>query len=94
MTAAVIVDQTNDDQVAVRYEFDVEKLNRQGRRRLDSSLEDYRRRYRNVRGPNGERPTLVLRQPGTFTSNVVVIVEFPEAMKDVIQGSDQAVRVA
>lgn len=94
MSDAATTTQPDDDQVAVRYEFDVEKLNRKGRRRLDSSLEDYRRRYRSVRGPNGERPTLVLRQPGTFSSNVVVIVEFPESMKGSIQDSEHAVRVS
>lgn len=94
MTDEINAVENDDDQIQIRYELDVEKLNRKDRRSVDASIRDYRRRYRNVRGPNGERPVLILRPRRSLLGKIEAILEFPESMKDQVEGSDQAVKVA
>ena len=35
---------------------DIEKMNRKDRRQIEAQLKQFDKRYRNVRGPNDERP--------------------------------------
>lgn len=90
-TNAVVAD---GDQIQVRYELEVEKLNRKDRRTVDSHIREYSKRYRNVRGPNGERPTLILRPRRSLLGKIEAVLEFPESMKSQVEGSDKAVKVA
>ncbi|MNU45047.1 hypothetical protein D3C71_338800 [compost metagenome] len=82
------------DQIQIRYELDVDKLNRKDRRTVDSHIREYSRRYRNVRGPDGERPTLILRPRRSLLGKIEAVLEFPESMKSQVEGSDKAVKVA
>lgn len=94
-TAITSVVDTEDDQIPVRFEVDVEKLNRKDRRTVEANIKDYRRRYRNVKSENGERPTLVFRRGGGLLRNKIeVVLEFSEALKSHVAGSENAVKVA
>ena len=85
----------DDDQIPIRFEVDVDKLNRKDRRSVEANIKDYRRRFRNVKGDSGERPTLVFRRGGGLLRNKIeVVLEFGEALKDQVAGSDKAVKVA
>jgi hypothetical protein len=86
--------ESDNDHINIRYELDVEKLNRKDRRTVDSHIREYSRRFRNVKGPNGERPTLILRPRRSLLGKIEAVLEFPESMKDQVQGSEKAVKVA
>jgi len=87
------------EQIPVRFEVrgkvvDVSTLNRPARRILEGQAEKYRRKYADTVGPDGERPTIVVRKPDLTGLKVEVVLEFPEALKASIKGADKAVRVA
>lgn len=83
------------DQLEVRYEFAEERMNRKQRRQSEALIKDANKKYGNVRGPNGERPSLILRvrKTGLLSAQIEAILEFPEALKSNVSGSDQAVFV-
>lgn len=94
MNDAVNAAVQNDDQIPVRYEFDQEKMNRKQRRQSDALISDAQKKYRHVRGPNGERPSLILRiSKKMFSAQIEAILEFPEAVKNQVSGADKAVFV-
>lgn len=85
-------------EIPVRFEVrgkvvDVEKLPRLPRRLVEGQAEKYRKKYADVVGPNGERPTIVIRKPDLVGIKVEIVLEFPEAMKDSVPGSEKAVRI-
>jgi len=87
------------EQIPVRFEVrgkvvEVSTLNRLARRILEGQAEKYRRKYADTVGPDGERPTIVVRKPDLTGLKVEVVLEFPEALKASIKGADKAVRVA
>jgi hypothetical protein len=89
----------DEDRLPFRYlvggqETDWQKQNRKERKSIEAQLRQFDKRYRNVRGPNGERPTLVIDRKLGLTRQAKVYLEFPEAMKDQIADSDKAVKVA
>ena len=88
-----------DAEIPVRFEvkgavLDLEKVNRMARRMLEKQAEKFRKKYRDVKGPNGEVPTIVIRAPRLLDANMEVVLEYPESMKDSIKGHEKAVRVA
>ncbi len=94
MTDETSAVESNGDQIQIRYELDVEKLNRKDRRSVDAHIREYSRRFRNVVGPDGERPTLILRPRRSLLGKIEAVLEFPESMKSQVEGSDKAVKVA
>lgn len=85
-------------EIPVRFEVrgkivDVEKLPRLPRRLIEGQAEKYRRKYAEVVGPHGERPTIVIRKPDLVGIKVEIVLEFPETMRDSIPGSEKAVRI-
>jgi hypothetical protein len=87
------------NEIPVRFEvrgkvIDVEKLNRVARRLIEAQADKFRRKYADTLGPNGERPTIVIRKPDLVGIKVEIVLEFPESMKDSVKGSDKAVRIA
>jgi len=88
-----------NNEIPVRFEvakkeIDIEKLPRLARRLLEAQAKKYRQKYADVVGPNGERPTIVIRKPDLGGIKVEVVLEFPESMKDSIAGSEKAVRIS
>jgi hypothetical protein len=94
MTDETSAVENDGDQIQVRYELDVDKLNRKDRRSVDAHIREYSRRYRGVKGSDGERPVLILRPRRSLLGKIEAILEFPESMKNQIEGSDKAVKVA
>jgi hypothetical protein len=89
---------TPETEIPVRFEVrghvvDVESLNRLSRRLIETQANKYRKKFAGTVGPNGELPTIVLRKPDLTGLKVEVVLEFPESMKDIVKGSDKAVRV-
>jgi len=90
------------NEIPVRYEvageeIEISKVNRIARRMLESQTAKLRRKYahlKDVRDEEGRGVTIVIRQPKPGIKSVECVVEFPEGMKDQVDGSDKAVRVA
>lgn len=97
---------TDDTTLPFRYlvggrEIDHDKLNRSQRRQFETQrrlhvgqLKQYNARFGSLRGPDGERPALVIDLSPGFARKAKVYLEFPEALIDQIEGSDKAVKVA
>lgn len=90
---------SNESPIEVRFEvkgkvIDIAAQNRLTRRLLEGQAEKFRKKYADKVGPNGERPTIILRKPDLVGLKLDVVLEFPESMKDSIQGSEKAVRVS
>jgi len=92
---------SNDDTnaIPVRFEvrgkvIDIEAQNRMTRRILEGQAEKFRKKYADTVGPNGERPTIIVRKPDLVGVKLEIVLEFPEDMKDSIKGAENAVRVA
>jgi len=84
---------------AVRFEvsgkvLDLSKVNRMARRLLEGQAKKFQKKYADVKGPNGETPTIVIRSPRLMDPKVEIVLEYPESMKDAIQGHEKAVRIA
>lgn len=82
-------------------EIDHDKLNRSQRRQFETQrrlhvgqLKQYNARFGDLRGPDGERPSLVIDLASGFSRKAKVYLEFPEALKDQVDDSDKAVKVA
>lgn len=87
------------NEIPVRFEvankeIDIEKLNRLARRLLEAQAKKFRAKFANTVGPNGERPMIVIRKPDLGGVKVEVVLEFPESMKDSVEGSEKAVRIS
>lgn len=83
---------------AVRFEvggkvLDLSKVNRMARRLLEGQARKYQKKYRNLKGPGGEVPTVVLRTARLMDTKVEVVLEYPETMKDSVKGHEKAVRI-
>jgi len=92
---------SNDDTnaIPVRFEvrgkvIDIEAQNRMTRRILEGQADKFRKKYADTVGPNGERPTIIVRKPDLVGVKLEIVLEFPEGMKDSIKGAENAVRVA
>ncbi len=94
--------QVAETEIPVRYEvagevIDVAKVNRIARRMLQSQTTKLRKKYahlKDVRDDQGRGVTIVIRQPKPGLKSVECVLEFPEGMKQQIDGSDKAVQVA
>lgn len=82
-------------------EIDHDKMNRSQRRQFETQrrlhvgqLKKYNDRFGSLRGPDGERPALVIDLAPGFSRSAKVYLEFPEALKDLVEDSDKAVKVA
>lgn len=96
----------DDNTLPFRYlvggrEIDHDKLNRSQRRQFETQrrlhvgqLKQYNARFGDLRGPEGERPALVIDLAPGFARKAKVYLEFPEALKDQIEDNDKAVKVA
>lgn len=73
--------------------FDLEKANRIGRRMLTRQIEKFRKKFKDVVGPGGERPTIIMRTKNILSGNFEVVIEYPESMKNEVVGHENAVRV-
>lgn len=95
MNDAVSVAAPTDDLLDVRYEFPEERMNRKQRRQSQALINDANKKYRHVRGPEGERPSLIIRirKTGIVSAQLEAVLEFPEALKGEVSGSDKAVFV-
>ena len=106
MNEEVTTVAADDNSLPFRYlvggkEIDNDKLNRSQRRQFDTQrrlhvgqLKQYNERFGALRGPDGERPALVIDLAPGFSRKAKVYLEFPEALKDQVDGSDKAVKVA
>jgi hypothetical protein len=95
MNDAVTAAAPTDDHLQVRYEFPEERMNRKQRRQSESLIKDADKKHRHVRGPAGERPSLIIRirKTGVVSAQLEAVLEFPEALKNDVSGSDKAVFV-
>lgn len=98
-TAETAAAEPAADEIKVRIEvrgkvLDVEAMNRVARRMVESQAAKYRKQYADAVGPNGERPTIVLRKNDLVGLKVEVVLEYPESMQSQIKGSEKAVRVS
>jgi len=75
-------------------EISLDSVNRLARRLLEAQARKYASKYSGLKGPGGERPTVVIRSPRLLDRNLQVVLEYPEGMKDFVAGHDMAVRVA
>lgn len=99
---SIEVIQSEKEEVPVRYEMDgevieLDKVNRVARRLLVSQSNKLRKKFAHLKGKKdseGRPATIVIRWEKAKPTALQAIVEFPEEMKDSIDGSDKAVRVA
>ena len=77
-----------------RKVVDLEQANRVARRFLDSQANKFRKKYAATQGPDGERPTIVIRKPDLVGIKAEVVLEYPEAMAGAVKGHGKATRVA
>lgn len=87
------------DEIPVRFEamgktLDLAQVNRAARRLLEAQASKFRKKYADVVGPNGERPTVVIRSARMLDRNIQVVLEYPESMKDSVKGHEKADRIS
>lgn len=90
------------DEIPVRYQvkgelIDIAKVNRIARRMLESQTKKLRKKHahlKDVRDDQGRRATIVINLPKPGLASIEAIIEFPEGLKDHVDGSEKAVRVA
>lgn len=90
-------DVTHD--IPVRFEvkgkaINIEAQNRMTRRILEGQAEKFWKKFSDVVGKSGERPTIVIRKADLVGIKLEVVLEFPESLKDSITGGENAVRVS
>jgi len=86
-------------EIPVRFEamgkaLDLAQVNRAARRLLEAQATKFRKKYADVVGPNGERPTIVIRSARMLDRNIQVVLEYPESMKDSVKGHEKADRIS
>lgn len=86
-------------EIQVRFEvagkaLDLSKVNRVARRLLEGQAKKYREKYKDMVGPNNERPSIIIRMVRLLDKKIDVVLEYPESMKNAVKGHDKAERVS
>lgn len=87
-------------EIEVRFEIEgevkeISKMNRVGRRLIEGQVKKIRKRFKDAIGPDGERPTVVIKAPKLFSAKELVFsIDYPESMKGMIKDHDKAVRIS
>lgn len=89
-----------EQEIEVKFEIggepkEIDKMNRVARRLIEGQVKKIRKRFKDVIGPNGERPTILIRAPKLFsTKELEFSIDYPESMKDLVKDHDKATRVS
>lgn len=99
MTAKTDKTSETNDRPKVRFEIggkaiDLNEVNRLARRLLEVQATKYAKKYAHLTGPEGEKPTVIIRTPRIMDRNIHVVLEYPEAMKNAVKGHSKATKVA
>lgn len=94
-----IVEEGSDTEIQVRFEvaskpLDLTKVNRVARRLLEGQAKKYREKYRDMVGPNNERPSIIIRMARLMDKKIDIVLEYPESMKSAVKGHERADRIS
>lgn len=74
-------------------EIEIDKVNRMSRRLLVGQANRYRKKYSNIIGPNGERPSIIIKIQNLGSPKAEVSLQYPESMSKLIPNHDKATRI-